>query len=55
MGKWEEEDMEGGQIPDNDLSQVLGIRSGRKDLVENEPGLPVYVGRYSCIESWAEI
>lgn len=36
---------------DNDLGQVLGIRKGRKGLVEKEPGLPVYVERYSCIQS----
>lgn len=41
MVKWEEEDLEGGQTPDNDLGQVLGIRRGREDLVEEEPGLSV--------------
>lgn len=38
--------MEGRQTPDSYLGQVLEIRRGRKDLVEKESGLAVYVERY---------
>lgn len=33
---------------------VLGVRRGRKDLVEEEPGLAVYVESYSCKQSQAK-